>query len=108
MTTKYDSVKKKYHVNRWNPTKLTAKHLCNHIHSGITPAQLTRVHPEDEGTPILSIAFNVAWNSAWVTESDLLHLPDVKIAIDKYMLNKAPLPQKKRTIPPAPPPKASR
>ncbi len=36
-----------YHVNRLKTNHLTAKHICHHIHNGLTPEGLTRIHPED-------------------------------------------------------------
>jgi hypothetical protein len=53
-TTKY-----KYHVKKWNTTHITAKQLCHHINSGLTPKNLTRVNPEDKDTPILTIPYKV-------------------------------------------------
>ena len=35
-----------YHVNQLKTNHLTAKHLCRHIHNGLTPKQLIRIRPE--------------------------------------------------------------
>jgi hypothetical protein len=48
-----------YNVNQLKTEHFTAIHRCHHIRSGLTPELLTRVHPEDEDTPILSIPFGV-------------------------------------------------
>ena len=52
-----------YHVNHLKTGHLTAKHLCHHIHSGLTPDHFTCVHPEDEDIPILAIPFEVTWKA---------------------------------------------
>jgi hypothetical protein len=68
----------------------------------MAPVQLTRIHPNDEDTPILSIPFNVAWKSSWITETNILNILNGKITINKYLQNKAPQHEKTRTIPPTP------
>ncbi len=83
---------------------LTTKHLCHHIHSGITPKHLTRVHPEDEDTPILDIPFEVAWKATWLSEDIGRSLPNGNSTIPNYMMSKPPL-KKKTRIPSAPPPR---
>jgi len=81
-----------------------AKDLCKHIHSELAPHHhLTRIHPEDEDTPILSIPFDVTWRGAWLEDSDLLQLPHGKSALETYALNKVSLSKEKRTAPSAPP-----
>ena len=62
-----------YHVKKWNTSHITAKQLCQHIDSGLTPKNLVRINPEDEDTPILSIPYSVEWNSACLVEPDILH-----------------------------------
>jgi len=47
----------------------------------------------------------MVWRGAWLTESDLLQLPNGKIALDKYVLNKVPLRKKKKNGPLRLPPK---
>jgi hypothetical protein len=48
-----------YHTNQWKLDQLTAKQLCHHIYSSLATRGLTRVHPEDADTPILTIPFKV-------------------------------------------------
>ena len=63
------------HFNRWKPEYLTAKQICHHIHSGLMPGDLTRVHPEDEDTPIISIPFQVVWKATWLTKETVMSSP---------------------------------
>jgi cytochrome c peroxidase len=53
-----------YHAKQLKTNYLTAKQLCQHIDTGFTPEQLTRIHPEDEDTPILDIPFQATWKAA--------------------------------------------
>jgi len=85
---------------------MITRDLCKYIHSGLALDHFIRVHPEDEDTPILIIPSNVAWIGAWLTKSDFLQLPNGKIALDKYVLNKIPLSKKKQTTPSIPFPKS--
>ena len=78
----------------------TTMPTTQHMLTGITPTQLTRVHPEDEDTPILSTPFDFAWNSAWLIKSNTISIPNSKQTIDKYLQRKAP--QRKRPERPLP------
>jgi hypothetical protein len=68
----------------------------------MAPAHLTRVHPNDEDTPILSIPFNVAWKSAWLVKSDIFNISNGKIDINKFLHNESPQRKHTRAIPPTP------
>ncbi len=56
-----------YHINNWKTEHLFAKHICHHIHNGVVPKNLNRVHEDDEDTPLLSIPFEVTWKETWLT-----------------------------------------
>jgi hypothetical protein len=92
-----------YHVNQLKTNHLTAKQLCQHIDSGFTPEHLTRIHPEDEDTPILSILFQATWKAAWVSEDIARSLPSGSSAIHNYKISKLPRKKKTITAPPTPP-----
>ena len=84
--------------------QLSAKHRCHHIHSGLTPEHLTRVHPEDEDTPILDIPFGVRWQATWLSEDIARSLPNGNTTIHNNMSSKPSLTKKTRTTPLIPPP----
>ena len=84
---------------------LTAKHLCHHIHNGLTPERLTRIHPEDEDNPILAIPFEVTWKATWLSEDIVRSLPNGSSAIHNYTISKPLLRKKTRTASPTPPPR---
>jgi hypothetical protein len=77
-----------YHENQINIDHLTAKHLCQHIHSGFTPKHLTRVCPEDEDTPILGIPFEVTCQATWLSEDTIRSLTNGNPAIQNYKISK--------------------
>ena len=52
-----------YHAKHLKTDHITATDLYHHIHSGLTPEHLTSIRPEDEGTPILYIPFEVTWKA---------------------------------------------
>jgi len=89
-----------YHVNQLKIDHLTAKHLCHHIHSGLIPENLTRVHPEDEDTPILAIPFGVKWKTTWLSEDIVRSIPNGISSIHNYRMSKPPLRKKTRKPPP--------
>jgi hypothetical protein len=84
-----------YHVKNFNTTYVTAKQLCHHIDTGLTPKALDRINPEDEDTPILSIPYKVEWNNAWLTEPDLHHAHNGTQALETYKQTTAPQRKKK-------------
>jgi hypothetical protein len=92
-----------YHVNQSKTNNLTAKHLCQHIHSGFTPEHLARIRPEDEGTPILAIPFEVTWKAVWLSEDIVRSLPNGNPAIHNYKMSKLSLEKKQELPPPNPP-----
>ena len=65
-----------YHAKQLTTDHLTAKQLCNHIYSGFKPEHLTRIHPDDEDTPILDIPFQATWKSTWLSEDTARSLPN--------------------------------
>ena len=65
-----------YQVDQLKTDHLTAKQLCQHVDSGFTPDHLTRIHPEDEDTPILDIPFQATWKATWVSEDIVKSLPN--------------------------------
>ena len=92
------------HENQWKTNHLTAKHLCHRIHSGRTPEHHTRVHPEDENTPILAIPFEVTWQATWLSEDFVKSLPNGNSLICSYMMSKPSLRNKTITNSPTPTP----
>jgi hypothetical protein len=92
-----------YHVNQFRTDHLTAKQLCQHIDSGFTPEHLSRIHPEDEDTPILDIPFQATWKATWISEDTAKSLPNGTSALQNYKTNKHPPKKKTRTPPPTPP-----
>jgi hypothetical protein len=92
-----------YHVKTWEPSTITAQILCQHISQGHAPKQRDRVNEEDEDTPILSIPFKVEWDSARITETDIILAHNGKQTIETYTLNTAPKQKKTRKHPPTPP-----
>jgi len=91
-----------YHVNQLKTNHLAAKHCCHHIHSGLTPKHITRIHYEDEDTPILAIPFEVTWKATWLSEDIVRSLPTGNSAIHNYGISKQPLRKKTRSPPPNP------
>ncbi len=91
-----------YHVKQLKTDHLTAKHLCQHIHSSFTPEHLARMHPEDEDTPILDIPFEATWKAAWLLEDTVRSLPNDNPTIQNYKTSKLPHKKKTRTAPPTP------
>ncbi len=79
-----------YHVNPWKTDKLATKQIYHHIRNGLAPKNLTRVHPEDEDTPILSLPFEVTWKATWFTEYCVKALPNGNTTILIYTQNKPP------------------
>jgi hypothetical protein len=79
-----------YHANQPKTEHLTVKQLCQHIDNGFTPAQLTRIHPEDEDTPILDIPFQATWKAAWISEDTARSIPNGNSAIHNYKISKLP------------------
>jgi hypothetical protein len=84
---------------------LTAKHLCHHIHIGLTPEHLTRIRTEDEYTPILAIPFEVTWKATWLSEAIVRSLPNGNSAVHNYRISKPALRKKTMTALPTPPPR---
>jgi hypothetical protein len=76
-----------YHINQLKTDHLTAKHLCRHIHSGLTPEQLSRIRPEDEDTPILDIPFDDTWKATRLSEDNIKSLPNSNSAINNYKMS---------------------
>ncbi len=83
-----------YHVNRLKTDHLTTKHLCHHIHNGLTPEDLTRIHPEEKHTPILDIPFATTWKATWLLEDIIRTFPNGNAAIHNYKMSKLPLKKK--------------
>jgi hypothetical protein len=92
-----------YRVKHLKTYHLTAKHICQHFHSGFTPEHLARIHPDDEDTPILDIPFKATWKEAWLPEDIARSLLNGNTAIHNYNIGKLPLKKKRRTAPPTPP-----
>jgi hypothetical protein len=75
-----------YHVNQIKTDHLTAKHLCQHIHSGFTPRHLARVCPEAKDTPLLAIPFEATWQATLLSEDTIRSLPNGYPAIQSYKI----------------------
>ena len=59
--------------------------------------------PEDEGTPILAIPFEVTWKATWLSEDTICSLSNGSPTIQNYKISKLPTKQNTRSAPPAPP-----
>ena len=92
-----------YHAKQLKTDHLTAKQLCQHIDSGFKPEHLTRIHSDDEDTPILDIPFQATWKATWISEDTARSLPNGNTAIHNYNLSKLP-PKKKLERPHLPRP----